>query len=107
MQGKNRKDTICIVEGLEFYLTLLKWHVQGKKRKDIVYIVEGDDSYAEHAIRMKKFVTSNMRVRLGDVVYVHQFPYVKYGKHVHSLPMDDTIEGLTHGQFDAYLKHEY
>ena len=81
--------------------------MQGKKRKDTVCIVEGDDSCAEHAIRMNRVVTSNLRVRLGDAVSVHQCPYVKYGKRVHILPIDDTIEGLTGDLFDAYLKHKH
>ena len=50
---------------------------------------------------MNRVVTSNMRVRLGDVVYVHQCPDFKYGKCVHILPIDDTIESLTGGLFDA------
>ena len=29
---------------------------------------------------------------------------VKYGKRVHVLPIDDTIEGLTGNLFDTYLK---
>jgi hypothetical protein len=29
---------------------------------------------------------------------------VKYGKRVHVLPIDDTIEGITGNLFDAYLK---
>jgi hypothetical protein len=29
---------------------------------------------------------------------------VKYGKRVHVLPIDDTIEGVTGNLFDAYLK---
>ena len=81
--------------------------MQGEKRKDTVCIVEGGDRCAEHPIRMKRVVISNMRVRLGDVVSVHQFPYVKNGKCVHILPIDDTTEGLTGDMFDAYLKHEY
>jgi transitional endoplasmic reticulum ATPase len=43
---------------------------------------------------------------LGDVVSVHQCPDVKYGKRVHILPIDDTIEGVTGNLFDAYLKRE-
>nr|DAD45798.1 TPA_asm: hypothetical protein HUJ06_004028 [Nelumbo nucifera] len=35
---------------------------------------------------------------------VHQCPDVKYGKRVHILPVDDTIEGVTGNLFDAYLK---
>lgn len=55
---------------------------------------------------MNKVVRSNLRVRLGDVVSVHQCADVKYGKRVHILPVDDTIEGLTGNLFDAYLKRE-
>lgn len=53
---------------------------------------------------MNKVVRSNLRVKLGDIVSVHQCPNVKYGKRVHVLPVDDTIEGLTGSLFDAYLK---
>ncbi|XP_019451653.1 PREDICTED: cell division cycle protein 48 homolog [Lupinus angustifolius] len=53
---------------------------------------------------MNKVVRSNLRVLLGDVVSVHQCPDVKYGEHVHILPLDDTIEGVTGNLFDTYLK---
>ena len=29
---------------------------------------------------------------------------VKYGKRIHVLPIDDTIEGITGNLFDVYLK---
>ena len=80
--------------------------MQGKKRKDTICVVVSDDSCAEHAIRMNRVIRSNVRVRLGDVVSVHRCPDVKYGKRVHILPIDDTIEGLTGDLFDAYLKRE-
>jgi hypothetical protein len=51
-------------------------------------------------------VRTNLRVRLGDVVSVHQCADVKYGKRVHILPIDDTIEGVTGNLFDAYLKRK-
>lgn len=56
---------------------------------------------------MNKVVRSNLRVRLGDVVSVHQCQDVKYGKRVHILPVDDTIEGVTGNLFDAYLKRKF
>ena len=80
---------------------------QGKKRKDTVCIVLADDTCEESKIRMNKVVRSNLRVRLGDVVSLHQCPDVKYGKRIHVLPIDDTIEGITGNLFDAYLKREY
>ena len=36
-----------------------------------------------------------MRIRLGDVVSIQACPDIKYGKRIHVLPIDDTIQGLT------------
>ncbi|XLS44582.1 hypothetical protein HN51_001447 [Arachis hypogaea] len=76
----------------------------GKKRRDTVCIALADDTCEEPKIRMNKVVRSNLRVRLGDVMSVHPCPDVKYGKRVHILPIDDTIEGVTGNLFDAFLK---
>lgn len=46
--------------------------LKGKKRKDSVCIVLADDTCDEGKIRMNKVVRKNLRVRLGDVVSVHQ-----------------------------------
>ncbi|AQL09600.1 Cell division control protein 48 homolog D [Zea mays] len=78
--------------------------IKGKKRKDTVCIVLADETCEEPKVRMNKIVRKNLRVRLGDVVSVHQCPDVKYGKRVHILPIDDTIEGITGNLFDAFLK---
>ncbi|RYR78057.1 hypothetical protein Ahy_A01g002799 [Arachis hypogaea] len=77
---------------------------KGKKRRDTVCIALADDTCEEPKIRMNKVVRSNLRVRLGDVMSVHPCPDVKYGKRVHILPIDDTIEGVTGNLFDAFLK---
>lgn len=86
----------------------------------------------EARIRINKVVRKNLRVRLGDVVSVHQVKRagreaaathpqedhslpdvsimvaqctdVKYGKRIHVLPIDDTVEGVTGNLFDAFLK---
>ena len=64
-------------------------------------------------IRMNRVVRNNLRVsdslgiskpvqinkitqvRLGDIVAIQSCPDVKYGKRVHVLPIDDSVEGLT------------
>jgi hypothetical protein len=53
---------------------------------------------------MNKVARNNLRVKLGDVVNVHQCLDIKYGKRVHILPFDDSIEGLSGNIFDVYLK---
>lgn len=78
--------------------------LKGKKRRDTICIVLHDDTVEESKIRLNKVVRQNLRVRLGDLVSVHQCPDVKYGKRVHLLPIDDTIEGISGNLFDLYLK---
>lgn len=78
--------------------------LKGKKRKDTVCIVLSDETVEEAKIRINKVVRKNLRVKLGDIVSVHQCTDVKYGKRVHVLPIDDTIEGITGNLFDVFLK---
>lgn len=81
--------------------------LKGKKRRDTVCIVLADETCEEGKLRMNKVVRSNLKVRLGDMVSVHQCPDVKYGKRIHVLPLEDTIEGLTGNLFDLFLKPHF
>jgi transitional endoplasmic reticulum ATPase len=47
---------------------------------------------------------NNLRVKLGDLVNMHQCLNIQYGKRAHILPFDDSIEGLSGNIFDIYLK---
>lgn len=78
--------------------------LKGKKRKDTVLIVLADDQVENSKIRLNKVVRANLGVRLGDVVQVHACTDIKYGKRIHVLPIDDTVEGVTGNLFDVYLK---
>merc|ERR1719432_657340 len=78
--------------------------IKGKKRKDTVCIVLADDNLEDGKIRLNKVVRKNLRVRLGDIVSVHACGDVPYGKRIHVLPLDDTIEGITGNLFETYLK---
>ena len=40
----------------------------------------------------------------GDIVSIHQCPDIPYGKRIHVLPIDDTVEGLTGDLFEPFLK---
>lgn len=76
----------------------------GKKRHDTICIVLSDDTCDKGKIKMNKVVRKNLRLRLGDMCIIKQCPDVKYGKRIHVLPIDDTIEGLTGDLFDTFLK---
>jgi transitional endoplasmic reticulum ATPase len=76
----------------------------GKKRRDTVLICLSSDDVEEGRIQVNKVARNNLRVKLGDLVTVHQCLDIKYGKLVHILPFDDSIEGLSGNIFDVYLK---
>ena len=78
--------------------------LKGKKGKDTVCIVLADETCDDASVRMNKVVRKNLRVRLADVVTVTSCGDVPYGKRIHILPLDDTIEGVTGNLFDVYLK---
>jgi len=78
--------------------------LKGKRRKDTICIVLSDETCEEGKIRMNKVVRNNLRVRLSDVVSVHACPDVRYGKRIHVLPLEDTIEGISGNIFELFLK---
>jgi len=78
--------------------------IKGKKGKETICIILLDEQCEDVNIRMNKVVRKNLRVRLGDIVSVSQLEDVPYGKRIHVLPMDDTIEGVSGNLFDVYLK---
>ena len=72
----------------DFFFTCLIFFAQ-------VCIVLSDDDCPNEKIRMNRVVRNNLRLRMGDVVSIHPCPDVPYGKRIHVLPIDDTVEGLT------------
>lgn len=38
------------------------------------------------------------------MITIHPCPDIQYGKRIHVLPIDDTIEGLTGNLFETFLK---
>lgn len=63
-----------------------------------------EDDCPPEKIRMNRVVRNNLRVRIGDVVSIHQCPDVPYAKRIHVLPIDDTVEGLSGSLFETFLQ---
>jgi len=78
--------------------------LKGKKKRETVCVAIMDDDTDDGKIRMNKVIRNNLRVKLGDIISVHNTGEVPYGKAIHVLPFDDTIEGITGNLFDTYLK---
>jgi transitional endoplasmic reticulum ATPase len=54
----------------------------------------------EGHIQMNKVAHNNLRVKLGNLINMHQC----FGMHVHILLFDDSIEGLSGNIFNIYMK---
>lgn len=78
--------------------------IKGKRGRTTVCIALADDTCDDGTVRMNKCVRKNLRVRLADLVTVSGCGDIPYGKHIHVLPLDDTIEGVTGNLFEVYLK---
>lgn len=78
--------------------------IKGPKRRETVCIVLIEEGNPNERIRMNRCIRNNLRVRLGDLVSVQACPDVKYGKRIHVLPIDDTVEGITGSLFEICLK---
>jgi transitional endoplasmic reticulum ATPase len=78
--------------------------IKGKKKHDTICIAIADEQTDDNKIRINKVVRKNLRIKLGDVVSVHNAGEVPYGKAVHVLPFDDTIQGISGNLFETYLK---
>jgi len=78
--------------------------IVGKKRRDTICICLSDEDCERGKIKMNKVIRNNLRVKLLDVVIIKPCTDVKYGKRIHVLPIDDTIEGLSGDLFDTFLK---
>ncbi|CAN0536683.1 unnamed protein product, partial [Ectocarpus sp. 8 AP-2014] len=78
--------------------------LKGKKRKDTVCIALVEDGLEDSSIRMSKVTRKNLRLRLGDIVTVHEAPDVKYATVVHVLPYAEDLEGVTGETFETFLQ---
>lgn len=78
--------------------------LKGKKRKDTVCIVMADEGCEKEKIKMNSVIRNNLKVKIGDIVTIHQFSELKFGKRIHVLPFEDTIKNNNEDFFENYLK---
>lgn len=78
--------------------------IRGKKRRETVCIAIANEQTDDTKIRINKVIRKNLRVKLGDIVSLHNAGEVKYGDKVHVLPFEDTVQGISGNLFETYLK---
>jgi transitional endoplasmic reticulum ATPase len=77
--------------------------IKGKKHRETIRTVKFNFCPTNY-IKMNRVVRNNLRVRAGDIVSIHGCPDVKDGKHIHVLPVDDTVQEITGNLLEVYLK---
>ena len=78
--------------------------LKGKKRKDTVSIIMSEESCEIGKIKINKVIRDNIQVKIGDIITLHPFTDLKFGKKIHVLPYADTIKNLEENLFEKYLK---
>nr|UXY86796.1 cell division control protein 48 [Cryptomonas paramecium] len=78
--------------------------IKGRRKKDTVCIIMCDDSCDSHVIKVNKTIRDNIQVKSGDVVVLTSFTGLKFGKKIHVLPFEDTIQGISEDLFQSYIK---
>merc|ERR1719228_2367158 len=78
--------------------------IKAKSEKKLSVLFYRTTQFLTKKIRIPRVVRTNLRVRLSDVVALHPCPDVKYGKRIHVLPIDDSIEGVAGDLFQVFLK---
>ena len=78
--------------------------LKGKKKKDTVSIIMSEDSCETGKIRINKVIRNNIQVKVGDIITLHPFADLKFGKKIHVLPFEDTIKNQDENLFEKYLK---
>jgi len=63
-----------------------------------------DDNCELEKIRINKTVRENLNVKIGDIITVHQFTDLKFGKRIHVLPFKDCLIGYNGNIFEDFLK---
>jgi len=106
---KGEGDNSCVIlstakmEELKFFRGDTV-RLTGKKKHDTICIVIADDETEDGKVRMNKVVRKNLRIKLGDIVSINAAENVPYGKAIHVVPFDDSIQGITGNIFETYLK---
>jgi transitional endoplasmic reticulum ATPase len=82
----------------------LTHYFSGKMRRDTALICLNSDDVEEGHIQVNKVARNNLCLKLADLVNVHQCLDITYGKRVHLLPFEDSVEGLSGDIFDMDIR---
>lgn len=77
--------------------------IKGKRQKSTIGVVIPNEEVAEDNIQMNKIVRKNIRVRLGDQVYISKRDELPYAVEVTISAFSDSVEGVTGNLQETYI----
>ncbi|KAL7430844.1 hypothetical protein ACHAXM_002382 [Skeletonema potamos] len=79
--------------------------LKGKRHHDTIAVALTDETCDVSKVKINKVLRLNLRVKLGDVITVQRGGLnIPFGKHIHILPIEDTVETVSGNLFEVYLK---
>lgn len=78
--------------------------IRGKRRRETMGVVMSDDDCDESCVQLSKVARKNLKVKLGDSVYVTAQSDIPTLKELTVLPFEDTLEGVSGNLFESYVK---
>lgn len=63
-----------------------------------------DENCEKEKIKINSVVRNNLRVKIGDIITIHQFSELKFGKRIHVLPFEESLKNNKSDIFESYLK---
>eukprot|EP00804_Cyclotella_cryptica_P003153 CCRYP_013766-RA/>CCRYP_013766-RA protein AED:0.06 eAED:0.06 QI:86/1/1/1/1/1/7/2626/770 len=79
--------------------------LKGRLQHTTVAIALTDETCDVSKVKMNRSIRKNLRVHLGDIITVQPKGIdIPFGKRVHILPMEDTIQKISGDLFEVYLK---
>jgi transitional endoplasmic reticulum ATPase len=79
--------------------------LRGRLQHTTVAIALTDETCDASKVKINRSIRKNLRVHLGDIITVQPKGIdIPFGKRVHILPIDDTIQKISGDFFEVYLK---
>ena len=78
--------------------------IRGKRRRETMCVAMSDKDCEETCVQLSKVARKNLKVKLGDSVYVTPQEDVPHLTELHVLPFEDTLDGVSGNLFESYVK---
>jgi transitional endoplasmic reticulum ATPase len=81
--------------------------LRGKRRKNTIGIAIANKDVKEHTVMLNRTTRKNLRVKLGDQIYIDKKDDLPYATTVTISPFDDSLENIGGDLLETYIKPHF